>query len=387
MNSSSKDAADEANKQQMSPADLKGESTTQTNWFGPFSLPRSPLFFVITILIVLMTILAAKYTQNLEMSILSGMVIELLAIVVIWQYLQISRRIDDLTNRTASLQNFATVAEQMSNSEKAAHGYTHRMLGTMSGDQSRILQSSEELKKAVKLLCDHIEGFFTHIEHWQSQDLEILSEVKQSLTSLKSETIEDWQKQNLEHLSEITQSLASLKSETIEDWQKQNLEQLGEITRSLATLKGEAIEDWQKQNQKHLGEITQSLANLKSKTLGDWQKQNFKHLGEITQSLETLKNVTSNEFGLTRESLRDSNQNAVSEAHNKLAELVSDTEQRQQQTQELLINDQITKLLEKTNAAQTNLKASMAGQVQESLKDLQESLTADLSEKTALAFD
>jgi len=208
MNSISQDPEDEANKQDNVSVPHAGQSHIQSNWLGQFSLLRSPLFFAVTMLIVVITALVARYTQNLELSILSGMVIELLALVVIWQYLLLSRRLEDISHRVSDLQSFTESAGQRFNSLRASHGYTHRLLGEMSGDQSRILQSIEELKRALKLIYDHIEIFCNHIEHWQSQNLEHFGEIKQSLATLESETIAEWQNRNLEHFGEITQSLA-----------------------------------------------------------------------------------------------------------------------------------------------------------------------------------
>jgi len=335
MNSISQDPEDEANKQDNVSVPHAGQSHIQSNWLGQFSLLRSPLFFAVTMLIVVITALVARYTQNLELSILSGMVIELLALVVIWQYLLLSRRLEDISHRVSDLQSFTESAGQRFNSLRASHGYTHRLLGEMSGDQSRILQSIEELKRALKLIYDHIEIFCNHIEHWQSQ--------------------------NLEHFGEIKQSLATLESETIAEWQNRNLE--------------------------HFGEITQSLATLESETIAGWQNRNLEHFGEITQSLATLKAETVDELGLKLKNLRDSNQRAVSEVHKGLADLVRNTEERQQQSLELFVNEQITSLPKRIIAAQTKLEASMAVHVKKSIKELRVNLTADLPEKTAFAVD
>jgi len=361
MNSISQDPEDEANKQDNVSVPHAGQSHIQSNWLGQFSLLRSPLFFAVTMLIVVITALVARYTQNLELSILSGMVIELLALVVIWQYLLLSRRLEDISHRVSDLQSFTESAGQRFSSLRASHGYTHRLLGEMSGDQSRILQSIEELKRALKLIYDHIEIFCNHIEHWQSQNLEHFGEIKQSLATLESETIAEWQNRNLEHFGEITQSLATLESETIAEWQNRNLE--------------------------HFGEITQSLATLESETIAGWQNRNLEHFGEITQSLATLKAETVDELGLKLKNLRDSNQRAVSEVHKGLADLVRNTEERQQQSLELFVNEQITSLPKRIIAAQTKLEASMAVHVKKSIKELRENLTADLPEKTAFAVD
>ena len=73
-------------------------------WGDPFSILKSPLFIVMTLLIVAITFLLSHYTQNPEISILSGLILELLTAMVTWQFLSISRRLESISTQTSDLQ-------------------------------------------------------------------------------------------------------------------------------------------------------------------------------------------------------------------------------------------------------------------------------------------
>jgi hypothetical protein len=388
-------------------------SGSQSILFGSFSLLRSPLFIVVTILIGSIAYLVFRYTGKLEVSILLGVMMELLALIIIFQYLMLSRRLEDITHRSAELQARSLDIEHKLNSSKSAHGFTHRLIRTMSGDQSKLLQSSEELKRATRLFHGLLEDFYSHIERiqnqyledlgklsqsldqlkndtiegWQNKNLENFGEITQSLDNLQSKTLQEWQNQNLQNFGEITQSLDSLKSETLQEWQNQNLQNFGEITQSLDTLKNETLQEWQKLNLQNFGEITQSLDSLKSETLQEWQKQNLQNFDEVTQTLATFKSETIDELGQTRESLRDSGQKSLSEVSSGLITLARDIEARQKKGFEQFVTRQNSDFLKKTNTARTKLKTNMATHVDKSLSKLRENLAKDLPAKTASVFN
>jgi len=367
----------------------------QSTWFGSFHILKSPLFVVVTIFIIAITLLVFHRTQDLQISILFGVVMLLLFSVIIWQYLLVSRRLEDLSHQSSGLHQLIESVQnsvldkivQESSSSKAAHGHTHRMIVEMSSDQSNILQSTTELKKALKLICDHIEITYAHFEQWQVENVETLGEITKSLSALKSETIKDLQNQSQERFGEISQSLSALKSETIKDLQNQNQERFGEISQSLSALKNETIKDLQNQSQERFGEISQSLSALKSETIKDLKNQNQKRFGEISQSLSALKSETMDEFKHTYKTVHDSNQSTSSEIQGKLADLVRESDQSQQKALEELVNEQIEGLLNGIIATNTTLKTSLVEKVHESLKTLKGNLTTELPEKTALVFD
>ena len=357
-------------KNQDEPLDTQAvNQSPQSTWFGSFNILKSPLFVVVTILIIAITLLVFHRTQDLQISILFGVVMLLLFSVIIWQYLLVSRRLEDLSHQSSGLHQLVESVQnsvldkivQESSRSKAAHGHTHRMIVEMSSDQSNILQSTTELKKALNLICDHIEITYAHFEQWQIENVETLGQVTKSLSALKSETIKDLQNQNQERFGEISQSLSALKSETIKDLQNQSQERFGEISQSLSALKSETIKDLQNQSQERFGEISQSLSALKSETM--------------------------DEFKLTYKIIHDSNQSTSSEIQRKLTDLVRESDQSQQKALGEVVNEQIEGLLSGISATNTTLKASLVDKVHESLKKLKGNLTTELPEKTALIFD
>ena len=254
-------------KNQDEPLDTQAvNQSPQSAWFGSFNILKSPLFVVVTIFIIAITLLVFHRTHDLQISILFGVVMLLLFSVIIWQYLLVSRRLEDLSHQSSGLHQLVESVQnsvldkivQESSRSKAAHGHTHRMIVEMSSDQSNILQSTTELKKALNLICDHIEITYAHFEQWQVENVETLGEVTKSLLTLKSETIKDLQNQSQERFGEISQSLSTLKSETMDEFKltykivhDSNQSTSSEIQRKLTNL----VRESDQSQQKALGEV------------------------------------------------------------------------------------------------------------------------------------
>jgi len=171
-------------------------SMNQSKWFGPFSLFRSPLFVIMTLSIVAITVLLNHYTQNLEISILVGVTLELLISMMIWQYLLLSRRLEDIQAHTADLQSTVSKSQNLV-AEKIAVLNTglsdsHRLVGEVGGELNRVLQSDKEMKESVTLLFEHLVNFFSHIENWKDQNLNHTKEIEQSFAALKSNTSDEF---------------------------------------------------------------------------------------------------------------------------------------------------------------------------------------------------
>jgi hypothetical protein len=200
VNDSNKDSKTKINTQDDSLTSDFGRLVNPSNMFGPFSLFSSPLFILMTVSIIVISFLMTQYIENLEVIILSSLIVELITSVVIWQYLKVSQRLENIITQTVNLQSIIRKSEinltkkvrQHLTELSAAHGNTQRLLGEMSVEQSEILQSNNEGIKAIDLIFDQIETFNNQAKNWQIKNQEHSIKVKKSLDTLKSETIDQF---------------------------------------------------------------------------------------------------------------------------------------------------------------------------------------------------
>jgi hypothetical protein len=173
----------ETNQQHNSSSSGFWNSVNHSNWFGKFGLFRSPLFGIMTLSVMVITVLLTLFTQNPKISILSGLILELLIVLVTWQYLLLSSRLENILTKTASLESIVKNSESTSAEHLTELNITiyslQSLLGKVGSDLSRTLQSDKEMKRAVTLFCEHVISLCDHIEDWQIQHVDRAKAIEQ----------------------------------------------------------------------------------------------------------------------------------------------------------------------------------------------------------------
>jgi len=144
----------------------RGDSGSATHLIsmltGPFGILRSPLFYVASVTVMFVSWLAFEATRSLLVAISCALGLELLVSMLIWQFLIMANRTQALTQRFDRFS--ATMSEWAANGSRSAHGYTHRLIGELGGDQARILQSNEETRTVLRLFSEHLDALSGHLD-------------------------------------------------------------------------------------------------------------------------------------------------------------------------------------------------------------------------------
>jgi len=323
-------------------------------WGDPFSILKSPLFIVMTALIVTITFLLVYYTQNLEISILTGLILELLTAVLTWQFLSLSRRLDSISTRTSDLQYSTQLSERAHkesfNELNLGFDKSQRSLGKMDEVLSRIFDSDKEMKDAVTLFCENLVEFYDRVGDWRSQQNTDTQKIALVLKNLRSLVVDD-------------QEL--LRKDIMESGQK-TVSSISDILKTQIALLSESqlntIEHLT-EDQKLLREDIKESAQNSESNISDILKTQIALLSE--SQLNTIEHLTEDQK-LLREDIMESGQ--------KTASTIND-----------ILKAQIA--IEKSIQGNKLLEAKLSGQMQEKLNQANKNLLQTIPEKTAQLVD
>jgi archaellum component FlaC len=240
-----------------------GRKTPETNTvapegsaiFGPFGLLRSPLFFICSVFAVALAGVLYSWTANGYLAFLVGLAALTLVSILCWQYLSLSKRLEQLSERSADLYRMVDSSGEQTRREigwgfgntRNAHGYTHKLLRQVSGDQSRALQSADEQKKAIRVFFEQLRFLTEQADTFEELQEQANLRLRQSLDNLdgRLRTLSEEQATSHEGLrvlgarfDQLRESSDSLKTSQAE-WTSQvghNILALNDrLTRSLAS--------------------------------------------------------------------------------------------------------------------------------------------------------
>ncbi len=298
-------------------------------WGDPFSILKSPLFIVMTLLIVTVTFLLVHYTQNLEISILTGLILELLTAVLTWQFLSLSRRLESISSQTSDLKYTVQLSErdhkESFNDLSLGLDKSQRSFGKMDVEMSRIFDSDKEMKHAVTLFCENLVEFYGRIGDWRTQQDTDTQKIALLLKNFKS-LVADNQELQRKDVIESGQQTAS----TINDILKTQIALLNESQLNVM----EHLTDGQKLLRKDVtesGQKTGSTINdiLKTQIAIEKSIQGYKMLeanltGKMRDQTQEYKMLEANLTGNMRDQLNQANKSLLQTMPEKTAQLLDE---------------------------------------------------------------